>query len=433
MRRQKKDLAAGCFFLCLTLLTGCARAERTKTIVLPEPAKVQEAAETQGDGYQVKKIYTREYEAAAGCVTSILDCDEHEMRIAEVDGAEYDVHVRRVDYRYGFYEEEGKEGGDRFAIYDWMAEDDQRFLRNALSPSGRYLLWKDQVTTHIGPKIYLRNIKTGEDTLLLDADVAGKPGDQYDVLNAWSGDGKYLSYCFFPKTRSAYEKNAKEETLISILEIETKTIVGQYAYTSSTDGRSLLLAEASMYLDVADGKAMNVIAILRDPSWVDGTWLDVCTLGIEADSNEENMLTLMSEGVETLDYFQPSARMGKLYMGGGFDRIYDVDAETGMFGEEAVMESYTVNGEVSSVNRTNKYLILDEEQTIFTTEVAELGEDVCIYQKKNGIWERRVLYHYNAGALTYLQYDGEHHRLLAVSSASYRYGAPQTAIVLEFE
>lgn len=440
MREKRKIQTAGILFLCLSLLTGCARTEHIKTIVLDDPVKTQAAEEQRTDGYQVKKIYTWEYAAPTPQSVSLLGCDEHEMRLASVEEDGGGVQFDRLDYRYGFYEDYGKTSRERLAIYDRASEEKKQFMRNALSPDGRFLLWLEEESSGFVTKMYLNNLETGEDELLLDGYALKCPKDEYFPLMAWSRDGKYLAYCFFPKTEKAY--NSKRESLVTILNVETREIVGQYIYNKSAGTDMLRLNETELYLDVSDGKALTVVAenLFADKM----TRLEISSFEIKEQSGEEQLISYSSARMEPEGTIYPDAETGKVYVEKNFGRIYEIEAETGSYGEGALIElcyenaeeNGEENGEIFHANRTIQFLVLDKGDTLITTERAETGHDICIYQRKGEdgerTWERRILYHYNAGALYFLQYDEINHRLLAISSAFYIYGVNQTAIVLEF-
>lgn len=431
MRMKRNIQTAGIFLLCLELLTGCARTERTKTVLLPEKENVQKTENIRTDDYQVKKIYTWEYAAPKPESASLLACGEHEMRVASVAEDGSGVLFDKLDYRYGFHETYGTADMYRLAIFDGQNIEYSRFIRNALSLDGRFLLWWDEEGTNIGPKVWLNNLETGEAVLLLEADDLKRPREEYFPLACWSRDGKYLAYCFFPKTEEAYETGG--EFWITVFDLETKENVGQYLYNKREEGSMLHLEETQLYLDVADGEALAVMAIGSKGDEMLN--LEICSFKIGSKPGEEQSVNYLSDTIEA-EYgvnIYPDIRTNSIYVGRGFDWLFRIDATTGSYGEGALMEQYFENGDISDANMVNKFVVLDKGETVIGTEVAEIGENICIYRKKDErLYEKEILYHYNSGALTSLQYDEVNHRLLAVSSTSYRYGASQTAIILEF-
>lgn len=436
MRRMRKTGATGIFFLCLSLLTGCARTEHVKTIVLPEPIKAQETEDDREDGYQVKKIYTWEYAAPTPQSVSLLECGEHEIRLASVAEDGSTVQFDRLDYRYGFYEQYGTTDRERLAIYDRAPEEEKRFLKNALSPDGRFLLWLDEERTYPADKIYLNNLETGEDELLLDGDALKCSKEEYFPLTAWSRDGKYLAYCFFPRTSDVHNRDGRVP--IYLFSLEKKEIVGQYSCFRRKEADVLWLNETEMYLDVADGKVLAVVAgKLFSDKMIN---LEICSFEIPEKPDEKPLMSFSSAQMKSRGTICPDAETGRIYVAKDFGRIYRIDAETGSYGEGALIElcyenaeeKEEKNEEIFHANQTIQFLVLDEGHTVITTERAETGHDICIYQKNEEAWERRILYHYNAGALYFLQYDEINHRLLAINSTVYVYGVNQTAVILEF-
>lgn len=414
--------------MCLCLVPGCARTERVKTVVLPKPVKAQETEDDRADGYQVKKIYTWEYAAPTPQSVSLLECGEHEIRLARVAEDGTGIRFDRLDYRYGFYEDYAGMDRKRLAIYDRDSEEKKQFMRNALSPDGRCLLWLEEELGFPAVKMYLNNLETGVDELLLDGYALNLSEEEYFPLTAWSRDGKYLAYCFYPRSWDIFRRD--ETVPVKLFSLETKKIVEQYYFVPGEmpDGDS-----AKMYLDVADGKAVIVIALkqTKDPE----IRLEICRLGIGGKPEEEQFVNYSSTLMESGGTVYPDAKADRVYVGQAFDRIYNINGielETGEYNKNALVEAGTVNEEVFDASQVLEFIVLDEGETVITTEKAETGHDICIYQQKDGTWERRILYHYNAGSLYFLQYDEKNHRLLAVSSAYYVYGVNQTAIILEF-
>lgn len=431
MRMKSNIQTAGIFLLCLSLLTGCAQTERTKTVLLPEKEDIQKAENTRTDDYQVKKIYTWEYAAPKPESVSVLGCGEHEIRVASVAEDGTGVQFDLLDYRYGFHETYGNTKMNWLAIFDGQEIEYSRFIRNALSPDCRFLLWQDEDSTNIGPKVWLNDLETGEDTLLLDADALGYPRAEYFPLVSWSRDGKYLAYGFFPKRDKIYD--AGGELWITVFDLERKENVGRYLHNKLEAGNMLYLEDTQLYLDVVDGEVLTVVAMNRKG---DGMLnLEICSFEIGGRPGEEQSMNYLSATAE-VEYgvnIYPDIRTNSIYMGRGFDWLFKLDTRTGNFGEGVLMELYSENGEVSKADRVNKFVVLDNGETVIGTEVAEIGENICIYRNKDErLWEKEILYHYNSGSLTSLSYDEVNHRLLAVSSISYRYGASQTAIILEF-
>lgn len=430
---------AGILLLCLSFLTGCGQAEKVKTIVLENPVKAQETEDGRTDGYQMKKIYTWEYAAPTPQSVSVLECGEHEMRLARVAEDGTGVQFDRMDYRYGFHEEYGRTDRERLAIYDKAPEEEKRFMKNALSPDGRFLLLLDEERAYPDPKakMYLNNLETGEEELLLDGDALGRSEEEYFPLTAWSRDGKYLAYCFFPRTMDVYNRDGS--VLIYIFSIEKKEVVGQYAYFQGEGADIFWLTETELHLDVADGKVLAVVAsnLYKEKNMVS---LEICNFEIEGKSGEEQQLSHSLARMEFEGTIYPDAETGGVYVGQDFGRIYRIEAETGNYGEGSLIEQYygsvEENAEILSENQMVQFIVLDQGDTVISTEKADTGQDICIYQREGENWERkwerRILYHYNAGALDFLQYDETNHRLLAISSSSSLYGINQTAIILEF-
>lgn len=435
MRKKGKIRTMGIFFLCLSLLAGCAGGEHTKTIVLSDPVKMQEAGNDRADGYQLKKIYTWEYAAPTPQSVSLLGCDKHEIRLASVaedgSGVQFDL----LDYRYGFHEEYGKTSKERLALYDRTPEDEKQFMRNALSPDGRFLLWREEEYDYPAIRMYLNDLETGEDELLLDGAALKHSEEEYFPLTAWSRDGKYLAYCFFPRTWDIFNRDGN--VTVNIFNIGTRKITGQYCYYCP--GEMLDLDSAKLYLDVADGKALTVMAAKLYAEKDNAvSRLEICSLGIDGKEEEEQLRTHSLTRMEDGGTVYPDAATDGVYVGKDFGRIYRIEAETGNYGEGALIEQgygyvdLEKNAELFQETQTVQFLVLDQGDTVISTEKAETGHDICIYQRKGETWERRILYHYNAGALYFLQYDEINHRLLAISSAVYIYGVNQTAIILEF-
>lgn len=430
--RVKKDMQiAGILFLCLILQAGCGRTERVKTIVLEDPIKAQETEDERADDYQVKKIYTWEYAAPTPQSASVLECDEHKIRLASVAEDGSGVQFDRLDYRYGFYEAYGKADRERLAIYDRASAEEKQFMINALSPDGRFLLWLEEEPADPTVKMYMNNLETGEDELLLDGETLKCSEEEYFPLTAWSEDGKYLAYCFFPRSWDTYNRDGKVP--VNIFSIDKNKIINQYYYVP---GEMLDLDNVKLYLDVADGKALTVLTAGLFAKKDNVVKLEICSFGIEEKPGEEQWINRSTGMMESGAAVYPDAETGEVYIGKEFGRIYRIEAETGNYGENALIEQGYVDLENTEENsqetQTVQFLVLDQGNTVISTEKAETGHDICIYQKKGENWERRILYHYNAGALYFLQYDGKNHRLLAISSSVYIYGVNQTAIILEF-
>lgn len=173
--------------LCLLALSGCRSYPHSQTqLLLTSPAK-QTQGEASGKSDTLEKIYTQEFTSyfTYGCYASILDCGDNQVDLLIADQEEYQR--RRVDYRYGFYEElpfflcqnqqdtAAEETGERAPAFDpflqmnlYLQEggaevEESPWLTDELvSPDGKNLLFIDTESSYTGAKLFFVSMETGE-------------------------------------------------------------------------------------------------------------------------------------------------------------------------------------------------------------------------------------------------------------------------------
>ena len=250
MSRKIPFLSLVC--LCLLALSGCQSYPRSQTVLLPDSGKSQTAEQTGGESYTLQKIYTQDFNSRFfnGCYTSILNSGDHRVEI--LLSPEDSCYERRsVDYRYGFYEELPiflNKGGsdttqaeeeapeeyfDPFTLMldclmneEWSGADQQFLARNLVSPDGKYFLLLDQESAYLDKRLYLVSLETGNRKLLLDRGLDDFDPERYQIITAWSEDGKTLCYGYLLRE----EKMLNGDDVVGccyVMDMETGQVVDQ--------------------------------------------------------------------------------------------------------------------------------------------------------------------------------------------------------------
>ena len=181
--RNRKHLrwSISVLFLSLSLFAGCRRVPEPKTMLLPEEETEQGVAleGEEGDRYAVRKMYNEDYSSLlyGGYTAFLPGAGEHKVRLAEL-GAD-GLRVRTLDYRYGFYDTGLFPVGELMAAigitltWEKGSVEQQRMQTDFFSPDGKYLLYMRLDQSYVGGQLYLMNLETGEEELLLDGDAEG--------------------------------------------------------------------------------------------------------------------------------------------------------------------------------------------------------------------------------------------------------------------
>ncbi len=435
MRRQRHLLwNISMLLLSLCLFAGCQRAPEPKTMLLPEEETEQGVAleGEEGDCYAVRKMYNEDYETLTfGGYTAFLPgTGEHQVRLAEsgTDG----LRVRTLDYRYGFYESGVFPVGEIMASigiqasWQYGTQDERSMAKQFFSPDGRYLLYERGDQSLIGDRLYLLDLESGQEELLLDGDegINGEySADEFMILAAWSRDASLLCYGFYPRYVSTWDTYMGDKFLLYFRDMDTGETVNRLNYYySGKGGKAWNLEGTRLYVD-RDGKKI-ITAIVSEQE--ENEWNNMESPQAIIDFFPQE---IPEPGMETEGVVIPSACScpvdAKLYLDAGGECLYFTSVEEGIIRLGLPDGAYTCSMLIGPSRGIQDFCVLDDGEAFVVAEydrdhMGEMGpQDICLYTmtEEGGEAEepqmtRRVLYQ-NAGYVIRLQYDPVYRRLLA--------------------
>lgn len=418
----------GLLLLCLTLAAGCRRVPEPKTMLLPEEDMEQGVAlqgET-GDRYAVRKMYSEDYSSLTfGGYTAFLPgTGEHQVRLAEsaTDG----LRIRTLDYRYGFYDTGVFPVGELMAstgvsiAWESGSRDEQNLAKSFFSPDGRYLLYVRWDQTYIGGRLYLMDLETGEEELLLDGDKEECPIEQFMILVAWSRDGSLLCYGFYPRNIDVWNSYMGDKFVFHYRNMETGQEINRMNYYySGTTGKVDILDGTQLYVDWKGEDILTaIVSEISEPE------TNKASSQVRIDFFTQK---IPKPGMETEGVVIPNIvncpRDGKLYLdAGGY--LYFTSAEEGIICLDITDGAYVSTMSVGPARGIRDFCVLDDGEAFVVAEydrdhMGDTGpQDICLYTMTEEGMTRRVLYQ-NAGYVIRLQYDATTRRLLAETGMEY--------------
>lgn len=421
--------------LVLALLAGCRRVPEPKTMLLPEEETEQGIAleGEEGDRYAVRKMYSEDYEAIwyGGYTAFLPGTGEHQVRLAEsgTDG----LRVRTLDYRYGFYEQGLLPVGELMASlgiaasWEMGTEDEQNMEAEFFSPDGRYILYIRTDQSYIGSRLYLMDLESGTEELLLDGDEGVYPVDHFMILTAWSRDSSILCYGFYPRDASVWDNYMGEKFLLYFRDMETGEIVNRLNYYySRPGGEGKSLEGTRLYVDHYERKLLTATVLEQEEEMEN--YMETGNSLVNFFAQEIPRSGMETEGV-VLPEVANCPRDTRLYLDAESDCIYFISAGEGIISLNLEEGSYTNTMPIGPAKGIRDFCVLDGGKAFVVAEydldhVGEMGpQDICLYtmEENDGIssdteempnMTRRVLYQ-NAGYVIRLQYDPTYRRLLA--------------------
>lgn len=428
-------------FLCLIFLSGCKRAAESKTMLLPEEDMEQGVAfqGEEGDHYTVRKMYSEDYESFiyGGFTAFLSGTGEHRVRIAEssTDG----IRVQTLDYRYGFYDSELIPFGGLLDSLDLMASwdysDGQKLEKEFFSPDGRYLLYKRGDLSYTGMRLYLMDLKTGEEELLLDGDAAECSDDQFIILAAWSRDASLLCYGFYPRNMDVWNSYEVDRLILYYRDMKTGEIVNRlnYYYAGTTE-KPQDLQGARLYVDRDEKDILTAIESGQEDGGGNMD-ADVPAQGVgEKNVSSDQVcvdlfpLKIPDPGQETEEMVKPYTvncpKDAKLYLDAAGNALYFTSQQDGILSFNVKDGTCVSVIPLESALGIQDFCVLGDGEAFVTAEYDReytediWHQDICLYTMTEKGAARRVLYQ-DAGYVIRLQYDPVYQRLLAETGEVY--------------
>lgn len=436
--RRYKSFKICAFLLILSLFAGCRRVPEPKTILLPEEETEQGVAlgGEEGDRYAVRKMYNEDYETLwyGGYTAFLPGTKEHQVRLAEngTDG----LRVRNLDYRYGFYDPGLFPVGEIMAAtgvstaWESGTADEQNMVTEFFSPDGKYLLYLRRDLSFVGGHLYLMDLESGEEELLLDGDGGDTdeefPMDAFIILTAWSRDASLLCYGFYPRYSSVWDDYSGDKFVLYFRDMKTGEIVNRLNYYyAGTKGKPKNLEETRMYVDWDGQKIVTAIVSERQESEESNT----------AKSQQAFIDFFPQEipkpGMETEGVVMPNVTVcpkdTKLYLDAEGGCLYFTSEGEGIISLALPDSSYINTMPIGPARGIRDFCVLDRGKAFVVAEydrdhIGDMGpQDICLYtlsEEPSGddgeepAMTRRVLYQ-NAGYVIRLQYDPVYRRILA--------------------
>lgn len=437
-----------CFSLCVKgflfavslLLTGCGQTKEPKTILLPQTAEEKKNGllGEQEAAYTVQKIYTQSYEGGTyrGYTAFLSECKEHQVYLLKRgdDGESEEI---SVDYRYGFYE-------PRYTITDQMLnyleqwwDNGRRYgsslLSGEISPDGRYLTYLRSDQTYTGDQLFLLDLETGEEAVLLDGDAMDCPSDQFQIMTAWDMEDSLLCYGFYPVNADAWMNTAgKGKFILHYLDLEKDEEIQILDYSDiDLVGKASNFYETRLYVDREEDSLLTAIVSNAEKS--EGVCLDLFAQEIPKGNTEWGIEEVIPESM----WYNGNVIVR---LDAGRKEVYSCYTE----GEQGAIVIWNISTHTNLDSYLGGFLIdflvLDEGETIITAEIPmdqEGQQEICLYTRNEDGFTRHLLYKGN-GNIVRLQYDPVYRRLLAeLGNTDVINGEPQGAergiVVLEFE
>lgn len=434
-RRIRWNISA--FLLGLSLLAGCRSVPEPKTMLLPEEETEQGVAleGEKGDRYAVRKMYNEDYETLwyGGYTAFLPGAGEHKVRLAEsgTDG----LRVRSLDYRYGFYDSGLFPVGELMASIglevSWQegTEDERNMETEFFSPDGKYLLYVRRDTSFVGGHLYLMDLESGQEELLLNGDEGAEgeySGEEFIILTAWSRDASLLCYGFYPRYASAWDTYMGEKFILYFRDMETgKTVNRLNYYYAGTIGKPGNLEGTRLYVDWDGKKILTALVSERE----ENEWNN--------QESPQSIIDFFSQeipepGMETEGVVVPNMascpRDTRLYLNAEQECLYFTSAEEGIVRFDVPDMTFTNSMPIGPTRGIRDFCVLDGGEAFVVAEydrdhMGDTGpQDICLYTRleaepgmdagEEAGMTRRVLYQ-NAGYVIRLQYDPIYRRLLA--------------------
>lgn len=437
-------------------LSGCGRYPRSQTaLLLDNGDKGSLPKSTDGDGYTLQKIYTLNFTSyfTSGCYASILNGEENQVDLFLTDSAGYER--RRVDYRYGFYEElplftdldadyeedavltselspsgwmveypDGDGPLERMRLYLLDVEADPAkpsgLMDEMISPDGKYLLFLDMETEYTGTKLSLVSLESGDSRLLLDGDRDGFSDEEYQIVTAWSRDGGTLCYGYFARSKAltGSDENCSNNDFYAADDMVSKTLADSdwsYFYV----------------MDVESGEIADIMYYAADYVW-DFEESTIQDLYVERSGARIMIVVVMGDSMSgnqsaAIFYWDMEGEEG------GLNRIkascsnvspFILDPERGycyLTMEDSTqlsrinMQNFTDECVLTADNAILNMIALGDGETFITAECVDgykYNQSIYLYRCKDGNAVKQTLY-LNAPYVKRFQYDPVNRRLLA--------------------
>ncbi len=430
--RNRKHLrwSISVLFLSLSLFAGCRRVPEPKTMLLPEEETEQGVAleGEEGDRYAVRKMYNEDYSSLlyGGYTAFLPGAGEHKVRLAEL-GAD-GLRVRTLDYRYGFYDTGLFPVGELMAAigitltWEKGSVEQQRMQTDFFSPDGKYLLYMRLDQSYVGGQLYLMNLETGEEELLLDGDAEGYSGGQFMIMAAWSRDGSLLCYGFYPRNVDIWDSYMGDKFILHYRNMETGEEVNRLNYYySGTIGKVENLDETRLYVD---WKGEDILtAIVSEIAETETKNASNAQVRIDFFTQQIPEPGRETEGV-VIPHVANCPRNSKLYLDAGAGYLYFTSAEEGIISLDVEDGAYVNTIPIGAAKGIQDFCVLDDGEAFVVAEYDRdhtgyaNPQDICLYTMSEEGMTRRVLYQ-NAGYVIRLQYDAVYRRLLAETGVEY--------------
>ncbi len=419
----------------LMVVTGCGQTREPKTMLLPDTEQEEQNA-LQGEApesYTVKKIYTQEYNSGVpyGFTAFLPGSKEHQVTLLQRND-DNGLNLISMDYRYGFYEPRYTVSEEVLLNSDWWAgagKEGSRLLFGEFSPDGRYFLYLRFDQTYTGGRLYLQNLESGEEMILLDGDLQECPGDEFEVMTAWDVEDSLLCYGFYPANQDVWMNNP-EKCVFHFMDLEKQEEISSLNYFyAELYAKPEDLRKTGISID-RDGEDL-LTAIVSEMEGTDGVWIDFYQQKLLEDNNEQTAAAVNPVPIihdKKLDV-RPDAKSQCFY------GTYTDGSQGGiLYGDFQTQW----NDQLTGASITD-YLVLDDGETIITAEnpSGQIEQEICLYTKNGDDYIRHLLYKGN-GNIIRLQYDPVYHRLLAeLGDVETINGSPMGGerglVILEFE
>ncbi len=428
MRREKYRIWAVILaFSCLGLTGGCTRVPEPKTMLLPIEETEQGVAleGEEGDRYAVRKIYSREYSSLwyGGYTAFLPGMDEHRVCLAERDTE--GLRIQTMDYRYGFYDTGSFAAGELMdalalpASWGWGSQDERNMEKEFFSPNGKYLLYQRGDLSHIGNKLYLLNLETEKEELLLDGDEAKRSVEDFMILTAWSRDASTLCYGFVPRNTGVWNTSKKDTLVLYYLDLKTGEVVNRLNYSyAGTAGKADDLQSARLYIDRSGDKILTALvsdsAYEKEEICIDLFLQDIPEPGMETEGVViPQRMRCIKEALFYLD-----AESQRVYASYAGDMIQCIDANNAEYVEKPLeLEPYKGIWDFCVLDGGQAYITAEYDRN-YAEGAGVYEQDICLYTVTESGAARRVLYQ-NAGCVIRLQYDPVYRRILAETGEPY--------------
>lgn len=429
------SLPIGLLFLCVVMVvTGCGQTREPKTMLLPDTEQEEQNA-LQGEApesYTVKKIYTQEYDSGVPeeFTAFLPGSEEHQVTLIQKSD-DNGLNLISMDYRYGFYEPRYTVSREVLFNSDWWAgagKEGSRLLFGEFSPDGRYFLYIRCDQTYTGERLYLQDLESGEEMLLLDGDIQECPGDEFEIMTAWDVEDSLLCYGFYPENQDVWLNNP-DKCIFHFMDLEKKEEVSSLNYFyAELYAKPEYLQKTGIFID-RDGDEL-LMAMVSEMEGTEGVWVDLYQYKIGEAGNEG---TVSVNATPVIYHKNLDVRLDA-----GNQCFYGTYTD----GDQGNFLYCDLQGQLEdkfSSAPVNDYLVLDDGETIITAENPsdQIEQEICLYTKNGNDYTRHLLYKGSRNILR-LQYDPVYHRLLAeLGDMDVINGSPMGGdrglVILEFE